>query len=177
MGRLLSSPLFFLGGDNMILGLDCSTKSTGWCRFDGNRLIDYGCIKANDSDCIERIRYMIDEISKLIKKNKPDVIIQEDVPPSIQNSMTVKQLSTLKGGVLALSCIHEVPISYVLPNVWQSALKILRTKGSTKQQSVNYVNEFYGTNFVYAGEKSTKSQDDITDSICLVHYFLRGKDK
>ena len=161
----------------MILGLDCSTKSTGWCTFNNNRLIDFGCIKANDTDCVKRIEYMISEINKLIKEVKPNVIVQEDVPPSIQNSMTVKQLSTLKGGTLALSCIYKVPITYILPNIWQSALKILRTKGSTKQQSVNYVNEFYGTDFIYAGEKSTKSQDDITDSICLVHYFLRGKDK
>lgn len=157
-----------------ILGLDCSTKCTGYCIFtpDG-KLIKYGCIRPNkDDDAIDRIKTTIVETERIIKEYKPYLIIEEDVPPALQNSMTVKTLSTLKGAMLTLACINNVSIRYVLPNVWQSALKILKSQGSTKKQSVDFVNENYGTEFKFVSESSKKNDDDITDSICLVHYYI-----
>lgn len=160
--------------EKLILGLDCSTAKTGWnvMTLDG-KLLQYGFIKPNkDDDAIDRIRTIIVEVQKLIQEYKPYLIVEEDVPPALQNSMTVKTLSTLKGGMLALAQINSVPVRFILPNVWQSALKILKSKGSTKEQSIAFVNANYGTDFKYVSEKSTKNEDDITDSICLVHYYI-----
>lgn len=157
-----------------ILGLDCSTKCTGWSIFskDG-KLVKYGCIRPNEKDdAIDRIKTTIAEVNKIIMEYNPYLIIEEDVPPALQNSMTVKTLSTLKGGMLTLACINNVSIRYILPNVWQSALKILKSNGSTKKQSVDFVNQNYNTSFVYVSEGSKKNEDDITDSICLVHYYI-----
>lgn len=157
-----------------ILGLDCSTKCTGYSIFsyDGE-LIKYGCIRPNaDDETLDRIRTMIDEVQKIIQEYKPYLIVEEDVPPALQNSMTVKTLSTLKGGMLALAQINNISVRYILPNVWQSALKILKSKGSTKKQSVDFVNENYNTDFKFVSESSKKNEDDITDSICLVHYYI-----
>ena len=174
---MLSKPLIFLLVINMskyILGLDCSTKSTGWCVMtpDGE-LVRYGCIKPNsDDDAIDRIKTVINEVDKLIKEFKPYLIIEEDVPPALQNSMTVKTLSTLKGGMLTLAYINGISIRYILPNVWQSALKILKSKGSTKKQSIDFINRIYNTAFKFVSESSKKNEDDITDSICLVHYYI-----
>ena len=157
-----------------ILGLDCSTKCTGYSIFthDGE-LVKYGCIKPNtDDDAIERIRFTINEVQKLIQEHNPYLIVEEDVPPALQNSMTVKTLSTLKGGMLALAQINNISVRYILPNVWQSALKILKSKGSTKKQSVDFVNETYSTDFKFVSESSKKNDDDITDAICLVHYYI-----
>lgn len=157
-----------------ILGLDCSTSKTGWSLFTSDgELIEYGCITPNkDDDAIDRIRFTIIEVNKLIIGYNPYLIIEEDVPPALQNSMTVKTLSTLKGAMLTLACINNISIRYILPNVWQSALKILKSKGSTKKQSVDFVNENYGTEFKFVSESSKKNDDDITDSICLVHYYI-----
>ena len=115
---------------------------------------------------------VINEVDKLIKEFKPYLIIEEDVPPALQNSMTVKTLSTLKGGMLTLACINGISIRYILPNVWQSALKILKSKGSTKKQSIDFINGIYNTAFKFVSESSKKNEDDITDSICLVHYYI-----
>jgi Holliday junction resolvasome RuvABC endonuclease subunit len=160
--------------NKLILGLDCSTKCTGYCLFESNgKLIKYGCIKPNEKDdAIDRIRTMISEVNKIIEEYSPYLIIEEDVPPALQNSMTVKTLSTLKGGMLALAQINNVSVRYILPNVWQSALKILKSNGSTKKQSIDFVNKNYNTEFAYVSEGSKKNEDDITDSICLVHYYL-----
>lgn len=137
------------------------------------RLIKYGCIKpTKDAETIDRILEVIDGVSKVIEENKLYLIVEEDVPPAIQNSMTVKTLSTLKGGMLGLAHSNGIPVRFILPNVWQSALKILKSKGSTKEQSINFVNTNYNTEFKYVSEKSTKNEDDITDAICLVHYYI-----
>lgn len=157
-----------------ILGLDCSTKCTGYSLFDSEgNLIKYGCIKPDKNDeAIDRIKTTIIEIEKIIKEYNPYLIIEEDVPPALQNSMTVKTLSTLKGAMLTLACTNGISIRYILPNVWQSALKILKSQGSTKKQSVDFVNNNYNTEFKYISEGSSKNEDDITDSICLVHYYI-----
>ena len=44
---------------HMQLSLDLSTKSSGWAIMDGNKLVDYGCITANDNDKVERIHKMV----------------------------------------------------------------------------------------------------------------------
>lgn len=160
-----------------ILGLDCSTVGTGWCIInkDTFELIDYGCFKVDsskESDIIKRILIMIKGVSEIIEKYKPIQIVEEDVAPSIQNSMTVKGLATLKGTMLGLAYSYNIPISFILPNVWQSAMGILKSKGSTKEQSINLVNNTYKTNFVYKSEGSKFNQDDTTDSINIVCYYL-----
>lgn len=160
--------------EKLILGLDCSTTSTGWCIMTPNGdLIKYGCIKPDkDAPAIDRIIEIIDGITKVINENKPYLIIEEDVPPAISNSMTVKTLSTLKGGMLGLAHSNGIPVRFILPNIWQSALKILKSKGSTKEQSINFVNVHYNTKFKYVSEKSIKNEDDMTDAICLVYYYI-----
>lgn len=160
-----------------ILGLDCSSVGTGWCIIDKTtfELIDYGCFKADSTkehDIIKRILIMTQGVLEVIEKYKPIQIIEEDVAPSIQNSMTVKGLATLKGTMLGLAYSHDIPIDFILPNVWQSAMGILKSKGSTKEQSVNIVNHKYGTNFIYKSEGSKFNQDDTTDSINIVCYYL-----
>ena len=162
---------------NYILGLDCSTVGTGWCIIDKDTLdlIDYGCFKVDTkevSDTLERIKIMTKGVCEIIEKYKPIQIVEEDVTPSIQNSMTVKQLATLKGTMFGLAIAKEINIEFILPNVWQSALGIFKSKGSTKQQSVNLVNERYKTDFIFKSESSKFNQDDTTDAINLVRYYL-----
>lgn len=160
-----------------ILGLDCSTVGTGWCVIDMNtfELVDSGCIKVDSNEiksALRRTTIMIQGVTDIIEKYKPTQIVEEDVPPAIKNSMTVKQLSTVKGGMLGLAYAKHIPIEFILPNVWQSALGILKSKGSTKEQSVNWVNKKYNTDFIYKSENSKFNQDDTTDSICLTCYYL-----
>lgn len=168
--------------NNYILGLDCSTKATGWCIIDKTTfdLIDYGCIKVDtnkEKDIIKRILIMTKEISKVMDKYNPSQIIEEDVTPSIQNSMTVKGLATLKGTMLGLAFAKNIDVDFILPNVWQSALGILKSKGSTKEQSINWVNDKYDKQFIFKGENSKFNDDDTTDSIGLVSYYLGNYNK
>ena len=165
-----------------ILGLDCSTVATGWCIIDKttNQLFKSGCLKIDSKDnpnTINRIINMMFFISNLIKKYKPKEIVAEDVPPSVKNSFTVKQLSTLKGCTLTLANLNSIPVTYILPNVWQPALGIKKANGSTKQQSVRWVNKKYNKRFTYKSEGSKFNDDDETDSICIASYYLGNYDK
>lgn len=167
---------------NYILGLDCSTKGTGWCIIDKDNfnLIDSGCFKVDPSkerDTLKRIEIMMNGILDIVNKYNPCQIVEEDVTPSIQNSMTVKQLATLKGCAYGIALTHKIPIAFILPNVWQSALGILKSKGSTKEQSINWTNNKYNTNFIYKSEGSKFNDDDICDSINLVSYYLGNYEK
>ena len=44
----------------MILSLDLSTKSSGWAVFNGEELIEHGCITSASTDMIKRIHIMTD---------------------------------------------------------------------------------------------------------------------
>lgn len=163
--------------NNYVLGLDCSTKATGWCIIDKTTfdLVDYGCVKVDtnkEKDIIKRILIMTDEISKVMDKYNPIQIVSEDVAPSISNSMTVKGLATLKGTMLGLAFSKNMPIEFILPNVWQSSMGVLKSNGSTKEQSINLVNNRYNKQFVFKGEGSKFTEDDVCDSINIACYYL-----
>lgn len=160
-----------------VMGVDASTKGTGWCILDAKtfELVDCGCIRVDtkkEPDPIARTLIMSSEIDKVLGKYKPIHIYQEDACPAIKNSMTVKVLATLKGCLLQLYVIHGIPYKFVLPNVWQSAFGIVKKNGDTKQQSIDWVNNKYNTDFKYYGSNSKKNEDDTTDSICVCCYCL-----
>lgn len=66
----------------LYLGLDASTKSTGYCIMDENKdMIKCGCFTASSTDVVKRIRKITDEINTLIKENNISTIILEEVRP------------------------------------------------------------------------------------------------
>lgn len=87
-----------------LLAIDGSTKATGWSIYDieSKELLEYGVFKNDkEKDTRTRIIYMINGIDELIHNHKDIVeIFMEDVPPSVQNAVTVKILSILQGGVI-----------------------------------------------------------------------------
>ena len=60
------------------MGLDGSTKSSGWCIFDDDKLVTYGKIVVQDKDMDWRSRvvYMMRKVAKLIQ-SKASIYLAE----------------------------------------------------------------------------------------------------
>lgn len=62
-----------------ILALDTSTKVSGYAVFNNKELIRYSSIdKSDKSDSYERMSAMVYEITTLIEREAPDVVVIEE---------------------------------------------------------------------------------------------------
>ena len=124
-----------------VLSIDGATQRTGWCILDKDtkEIVKYGCIvKTSDDEpnMLFRIIYMIDAIKEILEINHIDEIVQEDVPPAINNSATVLALGTLKGGILGLAHSKNLFVNYITVPYWHSQLEIKKSNGDIKKQSI-----------------------------------------
>ena len=145
-----------------ILSIDASTHSTGYAIGQNGKLKEHGCITAASKDTVKRIIKMREQISKLIKENKIDKIIIQQVRPEY-NSHTNKILMWLQGAIIIAA--HEanpfIEQEYINAVTWRAALKIKQGPGikrdPLKMQDIKYVQDKY----------NIKVNDDQADAICI----------
>ena len=65
----------------VIMAIDASTKSTGVALFEDDKLIDYSLITAGSTDLIKRIKVIVKGLEDILKANKVDKIVLEEVRP------------------------------------------------------------------------------------------------
>lgn len=115
-----------------ILGLDCSSKSTGWGLIDSQELIEYG--KINPTDVVlhcQKLNLIYIEINKLLSHYKPDHIsIEETV--YVKNSKAFRVLSRIQAIALLASYqyLRKEPVLYE-PSHWKKELE--GCKGNSKK--------------------------------------------
>lgn len=155
-----------------ILGLDASTKATGWAVYEGTSLKNYGCITASSTDLFRRIHKMVEEIDKIISDNSISKIILEEVRPdeigSRSNLATHKALMFLQGAIAMM--VHDkypkITINYLYPSEWRKSCKIKTGRGvvreTVKQRDIRFVEETFGI----------VVNDDIADAIGLGYAYL-----
>lgn len=147
----------------MQLSLDLSTKSSGWAIMDGNKLVDYGCITANDNDKVERIHKMVAGLQWVVGCHDIDKVIVEEVRPVTDkdtNKMTARALNWLQAAVgIMLHDDYNLEMDYILPNSWRSKIGIKVGAGirrdALKTEDIKWVKENYGIDV----------NDDIADAI------------
>lgn len=145
-----------------LLSLDLSTKSSGWCVGQDGNLESHGCISASSRDVIKRIIKMRDQLSKLIKNNKIDKIIMEEVRPEY-NSHTNKVLMWLQAVIVvaAYQIDSNIEYEFIGASEWRAALKIKQGCGikreALKPQDIQYVQNKY----------NLQVNDDQADAICI----------
>ena len=154
-----------------ILSLDLSTRSSGWCVGKDGSLEDHGCITASSRDVVKRIIKMRDQLSKLIKNNKIDKIIMEEVRPEY-NSHTNKVLMWLQAIIVvaAYQIDSNIEYEFVGASEWRAALKIKQGRGVKRQilkpQDIQYVKDKYGITV----------NDDQADAICIFNAYYEKFD-
>lgn len=156
-----------------IMGLDCSSTSSGWCVFDGEQLIDYGCIKVK-GEWNDRIIAQVPEFIKVIEKYKPDKFIMEDVPLKKNGGMkTLVILGAVHGMILTIASIFGIPIEFVSPTRWRSKAGLFdgttegKKRAVLKQKAVKRVNKEFGLELKWKGPFSIYSEDDIAEAILI----------
>ena len=154
-----------------ILSLDASTHSTGYAIGQNEKLEFHGCITASSKNVIKRIIKMRDQLSKLIKNNKIDKIIMEEVRPEY-NSHTNKILMWLQAVIViaAYQIDSNIEYDFVGASEWRAALKIKQGRGVKRQalkpQDIQYVQDKYNLSV----------NDDEADAICIFDAYWQKFD-
>ncbi len=171
----------------MILGLDMSTKKTGFglLNSDGD-LVTYGLIRTTENDIRRRMEEIYNGIEDIIVSNDVQIIVIEDVPVNTHSNIkTGKDLAVLQGVILGLCFKHGLPFHFYNPSAWRS---IIGTYNGTregmkreyqKQKAVEEVNLLYDLDFIYnATETKTRlTDDDKAEAILIALAYIKDKGK
>ena len=134
------------GGDIMdiILGLDMSSQKSGYALFIDGKLSDYGLweLSHNDeTDWRNRIAYMADCVAQYCVDNNVQQIYVEDVPPTIENSQTVKVLSALQGMVIAIGVSQDINVEFIPVKTWKQKIGINLTSSKANSDCKKKIKE------------------------------------
>lgn len=154
-----------------ILTLDLSTKQSGWCVGSNGHLDAHGYITASSKDTVKRIIKMRDELTEIMKNNKIDKIIMEQVRPEY-NSRTNKVLMWLQAVIVvaAYEVNPKIECEFINASQWRAALKIKQGRGikreQLKPQDIQYVKNKYNITV----------NDDQADAICIFDAYWQKFD-
>lgn len=150
------------------LGLDPSTKSTGWAVIgDNGELIDCGVICPPESMTeIQKIAFQKTAFSKIVVGHEIKAMSCEDQYFG-NNVDTLKKLVRVSTVAMIISFEHVIPLEMSIPSQWR---KITHGTGkANKALTRKWVNETFGTKFL-------AKQNDITDAIGIAYScYLQNK--
>lgn len=163
-----------------ILGVDASTRCTGWCVLDNGKLIEYGKIIPEDRDAEwrERVLYMMRKVGKIAQTYNIDTIACETPVKTIKNVNTLEQLFTLGGTLMGIAAMLHINYCPVEVATWRKHFKLLDgipakekdKRAILKQRSIELANETYNLELQYVSPSSSRNDDDIADSINIATY-------
>jgi crossover junction endodeoxyribonuclease RuvC len=173
--------------DCKILGLDVSTKSTGWSiveyKNDKMELIDYGCIERHKMTIPEALVNFEKELINIIEKFRPDVVSAE-APFVGANRNTIQKLANFHGVMMMILEKFKIPfVYYAVMTLKSKVLGGIKTKNAdgTKKDGkqmklevqAKVIETFGKNNFV---KKSLN--DDMSDSIscCMTYVIMDGQE-
>lgn len=160
----------------IVLGIDASTKSTGWAVFDNFRLVEYGCIKAKNKEWRNRLIEQKPTIDAIIKKYHPEIVSMEDVPLNANSAKILVMLGAVQGFFYGIFSHYGIKVNFVNPSAWRSPLGLFNGKrdGTTreelKKKSIEKANSLFGTKLKWVSPNSTMNDDDISDAILVGYY-------
>lgn len=129
---------------DIILGLDMSSHKSGYALFINGNLNDYGCWEIDNDrepDWRKRIAYMADCVAQYCKANGVQHIYVEDVPPTIENSQTVKVLSALQGMVIAIGVSQDIYVEFIPVKTWKQKIGINLTSSKANSDCKKKIKE------------------------------------
>ena len=149
--------------DKYILGLDPSTKSSGWSIFNNTELVAHGVITAGSADVFKRIDKIIEELDKVLQQYPiQDCIIEEVLPEDVKyNNNVFKPLMYLQGFICHLLDKYNIKPSFFVASEWRKKCGIKTGAGvrreSLKPKDKAFVQKMYGLDV----------NDDEADAICI----------
>lgn len=162
------------------LGIDASTKCTGYAVFRDKELIDYGKVSSDKDNWRERVVFMMSEIAKLAKEYDANEIVAEVPVKTLANVNTLEQLFSLHGAILGITAVLRVKFIPIEVNSWRKKLGLLKDipkntkdkRAILKERSIKMANELYGLELLWKSASSKFNDDDISDAILIAHSYL-----
>lgn len=162
--------------NDVILGLDASSASTGFSIFDNKGLAAYGVIKPDGEDWRDRLVHQAPKLKEIIEKYHPTKIIMEDVPLNAKGGLKILVvLGAVQGMILGIASSYGIPIKFITPNEWRSKVGLFTGKRDEtkreemKKKSIELVNKEFGLNLKWISKSSKFNEDDISDSILIAY--------
>lgn len=132
---------------SIVLGLDMSSHKSGYALFVNKELVDYGAwemTNAQESDWRKRIAFMANCVGQYCVHHDVDVIYAEDVPPTLENSQTVKVLSALQGMLIAISILNDIDINFISVKTWKQKIGINLASSKANNACKKRIKESFG---------------------------------
>ena len=144
----------------VIMAIDPSTTSTGWCIYE-NKPIEYGRICPNKTlEYIDRVIYILKELNALKSKYKPEIIIIEQLAVT-RNAKVAQMLAGLQVAIEVMFRQEEYLIVEARPTKWRAYCGIKgKKREELKQNAVNYIMSKY----------KIKVNDDEAESVCIAEF-------
>lgn len=163
----------------VVMGLDGSTRSTGWSIFDGKELVAYGIIKPEGDDWREHIVNQAPKLIEILNKYQPNQIYMEDVPLKAQNPKVLVQLGAVQGFFYGVAASFNIPIEFLIPSQWRSLIGLFdgtrdgTKRAEMKRKSVEKANEIFGLSLIWKSPHSIKNEDDISDAVLVAYSQIK----
>lgn len=158
------------------LGLDMSSKKSGYALFNDDKLITYGLWEpAKELDWRERIIYMGEKLNDFLVENKVDQIYCEDVPLMLKNPQTLKILCALQGVLMGICVANNVKVKFVSVSTWRSQLGLFdktqkgKERDEMKRKSIEMANSIFGLDLIYKSASSKFNCEDQADAILVAY--------
>ena len=121
-----------------IMGVDISSRSTGWSVIEGDKLLEYGLIMPSGKSMsnAQKMYLFQVELRKIIDSKLPDAIAIEDV---IQvRSVSVLKLLARFNGIAIIEAYRHTKVEPVLfePSKWKSMLSDYGCSGSSRKAEI-----------------------------------------
>lgn len=132
---------------SIVLGLDMSSHKSGYALFVNEELVDYGAwemTNVQESDWRKRIAFMANCVGQYCVHHDVDVIYAEDVPPTLENSQTVKVLSALQGMLIAISILNDIDINFIPVKTWKQKIGINLASSKANNACKKRIKESFG---------------------------------
>lgn len=146
----------------VILGLDQSTKNTGWSIFENRKLIAYDKIAISDKYNIsKRMEMMILKIREIILKYNPDKVYFEQTF-SKGNPKSFRALCQLQGLLIWELYLHKIPYTIVEESTWAKNISCCYGKRDERKSiTISKMNQMFNINL---------NDNDIADAIAIGWY-------
>lgn len=163
-----------------ILAFDQASIKTAWSFFSNSTLVAYNLINLQTKSRVkdkkdrgkeneQRFLKMLQEIQNTIIKNKPDIIIFEDVSLQTNVSVLVK-LARIQGCIITECIRNKIPYIIYKPSEWRKVLNFKQGRGvprnDLKKQAISFVTDRY---------EIDNLNDDIAEAICIGLACIKDK--
>jgi len=99
----------------IILSIDSGIEKTGYAVFKDKKYLTSALIKTSKNNLTElRLKEIFNQLKKVIKKHKPEVIILEQLF-FFKNQKTAIRVSQAQGVILLLAAENKIKVEYLTP--------------------------------------------------------------